>query len=208
VADYRIGDGGQSNVVTRDEWDQLVENLNLMLDRIEGLMGEVKQVIDNVAHDLQTPLARIRGRLEKGFGEPRDGNDDQSLIGDTIADLDGVLRMFASLMRISQIEANDRTAASVTVAAFGSIPGSARERRSISRCRRSMEPIHDQADSSAAGRGQCRRRASDARGARRQHAAHGAVRRDRRPAGDGVPQSPGLLRASPAPGLDPARPAR
>jgi signal transduction histidine kinase len=96
---------------TRDEWDLLAENLNLMLDRIEGLMGEVKQVIDNVAHDLRTPLAHVRGRLEKAYAGPRDSEDDQSLIGDTMADLDSVLRMFASLMRISQIEANDRTAA-------------------------------------------------------------------------------------------------
>jgi signal transduction histidine kinase len=96
---------------TRDEWDLLAENLNLMLDRIEGLMGEVKQVIDNVAHDLRTPLAHMRGRLEKAYASPRDGEHDQSLIGDTMADLDSVLRMFASLMRISQIEANDRTAA-------------------------------------------------------------------------------------------------
>jgi signal transduction histidine kinase len=96
---------------TRDEWDLLAENLNQMLDRIEGLMGEVKQVIDNVAHDLRTPLAHMRGRLEKAYASPRDGEHDQSLIGDTMADLDSVLRMFASLMRISQIEANDRTAA-------------------------------------------------------------------------------------------------
>ncbi|MGP0094169.1 MAG: sensor histidine kinase [Xanthobacteraceae bacterium] len=100
---------------TRDEWDQLAENLNLMLDRIESLMGEVKQVTDNVAHDLRTPLARIRGRLEKGYNRPRKGDDDQTLIGDTITDLDGVLRMFASLMRISQIEARDRTSAFRTV---------------------------------------------------------------------------------------------
>jgi signal transduction histidine kinase len=95
----------------RDEWDLLAENLNLMLDRIEALMGEVKQVIDNVAHDLRTPLAHMRGRLEKAYASPRDSEHDQSLIGDTMADLDSVLRMFASLMRISQIEANDRTAA-------------------------------------------------------------------------------------------------
>lgn len=99
---------------TRDEWDQLAANLNSMLERIEGLMGEVKQVTDNVAHDLRTPLARIRGRLEKAYSRRHDGYD-PSLIGDTLADLDGVLRMFSSLMRISQIETTDRTAAFRTV---------------------------------------------------------------------------------------------
>jgi signal transduction histidine kinase len=96
---------------TRDEWDELSANLNSMLDRIEALMGEVKQVTDNVAHDLRTPLARMRGRLEKAYDKQRDGDFDQSLIGDTMADLEGVLRMFSSLTRISQIEAYDRTAA-------------------------------------------------------------------------------------------------
>jgi signal transduction histidine kinase len=96
---------------TQDEWDQLADNLNLMLERIEALMGEVKQVSDNVAHDLRTPLSRMRGRLETAYNRQRNGDDDQSLIGDTLADLDGVLRMFASLTRISRIEANDRTAA-------------------------------------------------------------------------------------------------
>jgi signal transduction histidine kinase len=95
---------------SHDEWDQLAQNLNLMLDRIEALMGEVKQVTDNVAHDLRTPLSRIRGRLEKAYNRKRDDDNDQLLIGDTLADLDGVLRMFTSLTRISQIEATDRTA--------------------------------------------------------------------------------------------------
>jgi signal transduction histidine kinase len=100
---------------TRDEWDQLAANLNSMLERIENLMGEVKQVTDNVAHDLRTPLARIRGRLEKAYHKRHDGGYDPSLIGDTLADLDDVLRMFSSLMRISQIETTDRTAAFRTV---------------------------------------------------------------------------------------------
>ena len=96
---------------TQDEWDQLAQNLNSMLERIETLMAEVKQVSDNVAHDLRTPLARMRGRLEKASIEKNTSDHDQSLIGQTMADLDHVLRMFSSLTRISQIEAASQTAA-------------------------------------------------------------------------------------------------
>jgi signal transduction histidine kinase len=100
---------------SHDEWDRVAENLNLMLDRIETLMGEVKQVSDNVAHDLRTPLTRMRGRLEKAYHGQRIGEDDQLLIGDTIADLDAVLRIFASLTRIAQIETQARKGAFRTV---------------------------------------------------------------------------------------------
>ena len=58
---------------SRDEWDRLAENLNSMLDRIEVLMGEVKQATDNVAHDLRTPLTRMRGRLEKASAPANPG---------------------------------------------------------------------------------------------------------------------------------------
>jgi signal transduction histidine kinase len=95
---------------TQDEWDQLAQNLNSMLERIETLMAEVKQVSDNVAHDLRTPLARMRGRLEKASNERNAPDHDQSLISETMADLDDVLRMFSSLTRISQIEAANQTA--------------------------------------------------------------------------------------------------
>ena len=100
---------------SHDEWDRVAENLNLMLDRIEILMGEVKQVSDNVAHDLRTPLTRMRGRLEKAYHGGRASEADQVLIGDTIADLDAVLRIFSSITRIAQIETQQRKGAFRTV---------------------------------------------------------------------------------------------
>jgi signal transduction histidine kinase len=95
---------------SNDEWDRVAENLNQMLDRIETLMGEVKQMSDNVAHDLRTPLTRMRGRLEKAAHGPRNAEADQALIADTISELDGVLRIFLSITRIAQIETQVRTA--------------------------------------------------------------------------------------------------
>jgi signal transduction histidine kinase len=100
---------------TKDEWDELATNLNSMLDRIETLMGEVKQFTDNVAHELRTPITRLRGRLEKAYNGLPDGDTHKSMIGDTIADLDSVQRIFSSLTRISQIEASDRKAAFRTI---------------------------------------------------------------------------------------------
>ena len=94
---------------SHDEWDHLAENLNSMLDRIAVLMEEVKQATDNVAHDLRTPLTRMRGRLESANDRPRDAAADQVLITDTLTDLDDVLRMFSALTRISQIESTTQT---------------------------------------------------------------------------------------------------
>ena len=92
---------------TNDEWDQLAENLNVMLDRIEGLMREVGQVSDNVAHDLRTPLTRLRGRLERASREALGPERAHALIADTMSELDTVLGTFSALLRISRIEAFD-----------------------------------------------------------------------------------------------------
>jgi signal transduction histidine kinase len=79
-----------------------------MLERIETLMGEVKQVSDNLAHDLRTPLTRMRGRLEKAYHGEHLGADAEVLVCDTIADLDAVLAIFSSITRIAQIETQVR----------------------------------------------------------------------------------------------------
>ncbi|HEV2302532.1 MAG TPA: ATP-binding protein [Stellaceae bacterium] len=92
---------------TGDEWDELAANLNSMLDRIGDLIEANRQVSDNIAHDLRTPLTRMRARLERACDQPLTAQQYGSLLGEAIAELDGVLRTFSSLLRISQIEARN-----------------------------------------------------------------------------------------------------
>ncbi|MCS6932183.1 MAG: HAMP domain-containing histidine kinase [Acetobacteraceae bacterium] len=95
-----------------DEFDQLGAIMNTMLDRIGTLMEGVRGVSDSLAHDLRTPLARARGRLEEALATA--GEDPAALRGAVergIADLDQIIRMFHALLRIAEAEAGARRAA-------------------------------------------------------------------------------------------------
>jgi signal transduction histidine kinase len=95
---------------TDDDFDQLADNLNGMLDTIEQLMEDVRRVTDNVAHDLRTPLTRLRNRLED-LKSDSDNNVDKSRIESALADADGLLTTFNALLRIASIESGRRRAA-------------------------------------------------------------------------------------------------
>lgn len=93
---------------TRDEWDELAGNLNSMLAHIERCTDSTRQAVDNVAHDLRTPLARLRNSLEKAQAGLDDLDEYRALVGDAIEELDGILATFSSLLRLSRIEADGR----------------------------------------------------------------------------------------------------
>jgi len=98
---------------TDDDFDQLADNLNGMLDTIEQLMEDIRRVTDNVAHDLRTPLTRLRNRLEKLKGS---GEADRSAVEAALADADGLLATFNALLRIASIESGRRRAAFTSIA--------------------------------------------------------------------------------------------
>lgn len=87
-----------------DEFDKLTANLNRMLDRIEALMEEVRRVSDNIAHDLRTPLTRLRTRLESMRARGGSEEEPAALIEQAIVDADGLLATFNALLRIARIE--------------------------------------------------------------------------------------------------------
>jgi len=91
-----------------DEFDTLAANLNAMLDRIEELMDDVRRVSDNIAHDLRTPLARLRNRLEQLRSEAQSNHSDTQLAEQALADADGLLQTFNALLRIARIETRQR----------------------------------------------------------------------------------------------------
>ncbi|WP_241671134.1 sensor histidine kinase [Dankookia rubra] len=94
-----------------DEFDRLAQTLNIMLDRIGTLMEGVRGVSDAIAHDLRTPIARARAKLEDALATSEDEESLRATVEQGIADLDGISRIFQALLRIAEAEAGARRAA-------------------------------------------------------------------------------------------------
>jgi signal transduction histidine kinase len=90
---------------TDDEIDQLVASLNAMLDRIQHLMEGLRQVSNDIAHDLRTPLGRLRQRLEDAREHATTTAEYAAAADASIAEADLLLETFSALLRIAQIEA-------------------------------------------------------------------------------------------------------
>jgi signal transduction histidine kinase len=108
----RVMAGNLSDRVPRrggnDEFDQLAGNLNGMLDQIERLMAGMREVTDNVAHDLKTPLARLRARLELALFDGGHATAQTEAIRAAIDEADRLLATFNALLSIAEAEAGAR----------------------------------------------------------------------------------------------------
>jgi signal transduction histidine kinase len=87
-----------------DELDRLTEHLNAMLERIEALMMGLKEVSDNIAHDLKTPLTRLRNRAEEALAKSGSEAEYRSALERTIEESDGLIRTFNALLMIARAE--------------------------------------------------------------------------------------------------------
>ncbi len=94
-----------------DEFDQLAETINDMLDRMARLMEGVREVSNAIAHDLRTPITRVRARLEDASLHAGTVDDLRAAIERANVDLDGIVAVFQALLRIAEIEAGSRRAA-------------------------------------------------------------------------------------------------
>lgn len=107
--------GGRAN----DELGRLSQSINAMLDQIERLMKGMQQVSDNVAHDLRTPLTRLRSRLEDSLRNLTDSKQ-RDVIESAIDDADNLLATFSALLRIARAEAGlQRNFVALDLAAIG-----------------------------------------------------------------------------------------
>jgi signal transduction histidine kinase len=98
-----------------DEFDHLALSLNAMLDRIQTLMEGLKQVSNDIAHDLRTPLSRLRQRLEVARLKARTAEELRAALDGSIDHVDAILETFGALLRIAQIESGTRKAGFVRV---------------------------------------------------------------------------------------------
>jgi signal transduction histidine kinase len=90
------------------EWDRLAGAINEMLSRISALLANLQQVSSDVAHDLRTPLTRMRNRLEEARTRSETTGQYSEAVARAIEDTDELLAMFTALLRISQVEAGTR----------------------------------------------------------------------------------------------------
>lgn len=87
-----------------DELDRLASNLNAMLERIEALMIGLKEVSDNIAHDLKTPLTRLRNRAEEALARSGSEQEYRAALERTIEESDSLIRTFNALLMIARAE--------------------------------------------------------------------------------------------------------
>lgn len=93
---------------TGDEFDELANNLNSMLDQIEHGMEGVRRVSDNIAHDLKTPLARLKNRVEELKFSVAGKPQEEAAVDQIILEADGLLATFNALLRIARIEYSEQ----------------------------------------------------------------------------------------------------
>jgi signal transduction histidine kinase len=92
---------------TGDEFDRLASSLNAMLVRIEGLMAGLKHVSDNIAHDLKTPLTRLRNHAEEALRSAKSETNYRAALEAMIEESDGLIRTFDALLLITRAEAGE-----------------------------------------------------------------------------------------------------